>query len=150
MKNRPMPLSAKFWAKVDGTRGYWECWLWTGAKGGDGYGMHGVTEDGRRYTRQVHRLAYTLAVGEIPDGLTIDHLCRNRLCCNPNHLEVVSIRENILRGDGVAANNARKTHCPRGHEYTEENTYVYRKKRHCRECGRRKCARDYLRRVRES
>lgn len=66
--------------------------------------------------------------------MTLDHLCRNRLCVNPEHLEVVSRGENVLRGVGVTAENKRKTHCAHGHEFTTENTYRYGNKRHCRTC----------------
>jgi hypothetical protein len=80
-------------------------------------------------------VAYELAIGPIPEGLTIDHLCRNRGCVNPAHLEAVTNRTNLLRGDGIAALNARKTHCKRGHEFTPENTYVWREgTRACRAC----------------
>ncbi len=104
----------RFWARVnvhpDG------CWLWTGGiKGGTGYGSF----DGE----SVHRVAYELLRGPIPRGLEIDHLCRVRRCVNPGHLEPVTHRENGLRGVGVAAKHARKTHCLHGHEFTEANTY---------------------------
>jgi late competence protein required for DNA uptake (superfamily II DNA/RNA helicase) len=68
--------------------------------------------------------------------MQIDHLCRNRRCVNPDHLEVVTAQMNTLRGETLAAANAAKTQCDHGHEFTEENTYAYRGHRHCRECRR--------------
>ncbi len=114
------------------------CWVWTGSRRRDGYcnftTCHGR---GNRKTTMVHRASYEMFVGPIPSGLTLDHLCRNRACCNPEHLEPVTQRENILRGEGVAAANARKTHCPKGHPYDEENTrWSSAGKRSCRCCDR--------------
>lgn len=84
-----------------------------------------------------HRAFYEHFRGPIPEGLTIDHLCRVRRCVNPDHLEPVTRGENSLRGEGPAAQNARKTHCPRGHEYTPENTRVTPQgTRACRACAR--------------
>jgi hypothetical protein len=85
-----------------------------------------------------HRWAYEFLRAEIPEGLHIDHLCRNRACVNPWHLEPVTNRVNGLRGESVAAQHARKTHCIRGHEFTTENTYPIKngKGRGCRECSR--------------
>ncbi len=92
-----------------------DCWTWTGYVD-RGYGKIGV--GGRRgRVRRVHRLGWELLVGPVPDDLTLDHLCRNRACWNPDHLEPVTAEENNRRG--VQA----KTHCIHGHEYTEENTY---------------------------
>lgn len=82
----------------------------------------------------VHRIAYELAVGPIPVGLVIDHLCRNHSCINPEHLEPVTNVENVMRGESAWARNARKTHCKRGHEFTDENTIRRNGTRSCRQC----------------
>ena len=122
------------------------CWDWQGPVAPDGYGrmMVGSRTTGERRTALAHRLSWEEANGPIPAGLQLDHLCRNRRCVNPAHLEPVTQRENILRGTGTAAINARKTHCPAGHEYTPENTYTYRSGRDCKACaaakGRRRRA----------
>jgi hypothetical protein len=115
---RPAPLADRLWSKVVITPG---CWLFTGAKV-TGYGVlsRGPAGAGRI---QAHRAAWELLVGPIPEGLQIDHLCRVRNCVNPDHLEPVTPRENFLRGEGVSGKNARKTHCPQGHPYDEQNTY---------------------------
>lgn len=119
----------RFWSKVD--RGSDdECWEWT-ASGGHGYG---IFWRGDRNIR-AHRYAYEEAFGEIPDGKVLDHLCKNTLCVNPAHLEPVTSRENTMRGDTLAAENAAKTHCSRGHKFTDESTYVDKQgRRECREC----------------
>jgi hypothetical protein len=95
------------------------CWEWQGFKNERGYGS--ITVDGK--SKRTHKHFYETLVGPIPTGMVLDHLCRNRGCVNPDHLEVVTNKENILRGQGLAAKNAKKTHCPQGHEYTFENTY---------------------------
>ena len=124
----------RMWSRVRKTDA---CWVWLGCRVG-GYGQMGISDRKRVF---VHRLAYAQLVGPIPDGMTLDHLCRNRSCVRPDHLEAVTQRTNVLRGVGRSAVNARKTACPRGHAYTPENTRWSRKKRHCRECDRRaKCA----------
>lgn len=123
-------MSDEFWSQVSKSDG---CWEWRGPVSPDGYGR--TTVDGVRWF--THRYAYTVQRGEIPAGLVIDHLCRNRRCCNPDHLEPVTARENILRGVGVSALNAAKTHCGRGHLLDEANVYVPPKnptQRHCRAC----------------
>lgn len=102
------------------------CWQWTAGKMSHGYGMIAVG----RTMKYAHRVAYELLVGPIPDGLTIDHLCRNRACVNPEHLEAVTIQENVRRG-------CTKTHCLRGHVYDEVNTYTSKVgHRQCRVCAR--------------
>lgn len=102
------------------------CWIYTGPISQGGYGRLG-----KEYA---HRIMYEAIHGEIPPGLDIDHLCRNRRCCNPQHLEAVTRRENLLRGMGWTAINARKTHCKRGHEFTDENTRHDGRGRQCRAC----------------
>ncbi|MEU1600635.1 HNH endonuclease signature motif containing protein [Streptomyces sp. NPDC005708] len=94
--------------------------LWTGAKTPGGYGK--VHMGG--HTMPVHRVVYLISRGQIPDELVLDHRCRIRHCCNPACLVPVTHAENILRGEGPTAINARKTHCKNGHEFTPENTLI--------------------------
>lgn len=109
------------------------CWIFTGYVTPSGYGQFWF--EGRR-NEFAHRAAYTLFVGPIPEGLQLDHLCRNRACCNPDHLEPVTCRENLLRGEGVTAKAARVSTCPKGHPYSGGNLYLRPdgKGRGCREC----------------
>ena len=108
------------------------CWLWRGYIDPKGYGrFYWNKREGR-----AHRFSYETFIGPIPDGLTIDHLCRVRHCVWPDHLEAVSSRINILRGAGISARNARKTHCKRGHPLSGGNLYVNSGSRFCRECLR--------------
>lgn len=110
-------------------RGCWETDYRVGSKG---YAL--VQVDGQ--PRGVHRAAYDLLVGDCPVDQVADHLCRNRKCFNPDHLEPVTHRENLMRGDTAAARNAVKTHCDRGHEFDSDNTVMVNKGRHrrCRTC----------------
>lgn len=112
------------------------CWEWLGGRSVSGYGRFGLSDRGESKVA-AHRYSYERFVGPIPDGLTIDHLCRNIVCVNPAHLEAVSGRVNTLRGFAVSAINAAKTHCKNGHELTGANLYHWRgKQRQCKACGR--------------
>lgn len=117
------------------------CWRWTGSRNRYGYGHMKI--DKRR--KLVHRVLFELARGPIPERLEVDHLCRNRWCVNPEHMEPVTRRENILRGESFAANNARSTHCVAGHEWTPENTLSRPGGRNCRACRSRRNAEYYQR-----
>ena len=110
------------------------CWEWTGARS-NGYGN---VEVANRKRRGAHRVIYELLVGAVPDGLELDHLCRNRGCVRPDHLEPVTASENNRRGINVLARKwASRTHCEHGHEYTPENTHIgTRGQRICRACER--------------
>lgn len=121
----------RFWGRVHKTS---DCWNWTGAHSSYGYGVFHV--GAAKHRMFAHRVSYILEHGTIPDGLSLDHLCRNRSCVNPSHLEPVTSYENMRRGESTAARNARKTHCVHGHQFTTTNTYVYRGRRMCRECQR--------------
>lgn len=130
--------SIRFWGKVNFDGPLWNgtpCWVWTAGKN-RGYGR--TFWDGRH--QYAHRISYELLVGPIPDGLTIDHLCRNRACENPGHLEPVTMRVNWLRGNAPTTYYAIKTHCVKGHPFDEVNTYQAPGKLHraCRICRRRR------------
>lgn len=127
-----------------------QCWEWTGSKWSSGYGSFFVANR----KAAVHRVSYQINVGTIPEGLVIDHLCRNKSCVNPDHLEPVTSGENQRRGYeagreprglgltakgeriGGALTHLAKTHCPQGHPYSGDNLYLWRNQRHCKTCMR--------------
>lgn len=138
----------RFWAKVDKggpfpdasdplvTAPATPCWQWIAATH-HGYGVLTPSELRRGKTSVAHRIAYMEDVGDIPVGLQIDHLCRNRACVNPEHLEPVTQKVNQHRGGGWAGRHVRTTHCPAGHPYDEKHTQVDKiGRRKCRECHR--------------
>lgn len=112
---------ARFWSKVD-KNGPDGCWLWLGQirKTRQPYGSFWVPPK----NVPAHRFSYELAIGPIPDGLVLDHLCRNPSCVNPAHLEPVTTKENLMRGVGLPALNAQKTHCKYGHPLSGDNLII--------------------------
>lgn len=136
---RTTPAAERFAAKVDhngpislrrGAPG--RCWIWTAATNPKGYGVFHPTNN---VTALAHRWAYEQANGPIPAGLETDHLCRNRTCVRPSHLEAVTHTENVRRST-AGLHNRTKTTCPNGHPYNEANTYTTGGRRWCRTCRR--------------
>ena len=133
-------LMTKF-IPVDGS-----CWEWIGSRAHDGYGAFAL----RRKNKLAHRVVYEHFIGPIPSGMTIDHLCRNRNCVNPHHLEAVTNRVNTLRGIGLSAENAKKTSCVHGHPLSGENLALrvgrYGGYRKCKRCDADRQMRAYYER----
>lgn len=136
----------KAWKIIENTdTGHGGCWLWRGSKTRGGYGNISLRRGKNAYT---HRVVYEALKGEIPEGYSIDHVCMVRACVNPAHLEAVPLRVNILRGNGRAGLNVRKTHCLKGHELAGKNLGIQWSKagrpgRYCRECMRVRAAVAY-------
>lgn len=139
MGRPPRPVIERLMKNVTETvTGCWEYAKYSQPARTDGYRQIGVRlAEGQFRQVMAHRVAYEMLVGPIPDGMQLDHLCRNRCCVNPEHLEPVTCRENLMRGTGHAARNAAKTHCPQGHPYDDENTGFNKSGgRYCKTCNR--------------
>ncbi len=130
VKRHGRTLEERFFAFVD-TSGV--CWEWTGGPDHSGYGVFDDSMGGRY---RAHRWSWNHLVGQVPDGLVLDHLCRNKVCVNPDHLEPVTPAENTRRGYSPAAMNARKTACPQGHPYDAVVMVDGRERRKCSICNR--------------
>jgi len=129
----PETAEERFWVKVDASG---DCWEWTAGANALGYGTF-VPDSASKKKVKAHRFAWETLIGPIGKGLVIDHLCRNPRCVNPDHLEPVTQRMNIMRGYSRSVRNAKVTHCPRGHEYDEANTrFDPNGGRKCRACHR--------------
>ncbi len=136
----PIDPLLRFWGKVSPEPNT-GCWLWEAALDGKGYGVLSIPPRGRI---QAHRFSYVAHVGPIAEGLELDHICRVRCCVNPDHLEPVTHLENMRRSPVLGKwSRAHITHCPHGHEYTEENTYTWGNMRHCKQCNRERNLRKY-------
>lgn len=124
---RQPSVQERFWSKAETTpKG---CWEWQGNRSRLGYGRFHLNGE----SWMAHRIAYAIHVAEVPPHLTLDHLCRNRACVNPAHLEPTPQRVNVWRGVGPTADNHRKVTCPEGHTYNVR----YNGHRRCRECRRK-------------
>lgn len=131
MKPTLEQFKERFWRRVEKSPN--GCWEWLGKRNPKGYGKCQF----RNKELFAHRVSYAWAYGEIPSGKVIDHLCKNTRCVNPSHLEVVTQRENVLRGESVFAKRKKQTHCVHGHLLDGENLVVYKNgTRHCRACAR--------------
>lgn len=139
-------ISGRFWERVS-PEPMSGCWIWDGSATAAGYGT--LHANGR--PRSAHRVAYEMYRGRIPDGLELDHKCRNTFCVNPDHLDAVPHAVNVRRGHAGRATGRlqrAKTHCPGGHEYNARNTHIRANgERECSECTRIR-AREYQRRKR--
>jgi hypothetical protein len=147
--HRIIPLADRLWAKVDRNGpipahrpDLGPCWPWLGYIDPRGYATIGRGRAGEG-TMYVHRAAYSVTYGPIPDGLVIDHLCRNKGCCNPSHLEAVPQRINVLRGEGPSARAHLEGRCLKGHALTPENSFLWQNPKRpgeqmilCRVCRR--------------
>ena len=148
MKSKPLSIElvrgnanrARFLLKI-GAPDSNACWPWIGTIRPDGYGTFGINKGNKMWIKAAyaHRVAYVMLVGKLPNNRTLDHLCRNRACVNPAHLEPVTHKVNCLRGTSPFANNARKQFCPKGHPLSGPNLKIDKcktgAKRRCRICA---------------
>lgn len=143
--NTKTPVEKRFWAKVDKDGplfGDSPCWIWTACKQPNGYGKFGLNYK----TKLAHRVAYELLIGAIPEGMTVDHLCFNRACVNPLHMDICPMGVNTGRSPHTLSGmNIRKSHCVHGHEFTESNTRLYKGIRYCMTCTRSRWKAHYYR-----
>lgn len=123
---RKITREERFWGWVDKSD---NCWEWVGSKHSSGYGKFASVLLAHRYSYELHK-------GKIPEGLQIDHICFNKSCVNPEHLEAVTPRTNMLRAQFHYGTGAAKTECPQGHPYDENNTTYRNSRRHCKACAR--------------
>ena len=126
----------RFWSKVnkDAQGG---CWQWTGGVTSWGYGQFHILMNGKRTNHRAHRVCWFLEHGTLGQESVLDHICRNRLCVNPDHLRELSNAQNVLAGVGITAVNARKSSCKNGHPFDAENTRIRSGgDRRCRACER--------------
>jgi hypothetical protein len=126
------------------------CWIWQKSKEKAGYGRMSIYDNGKKFTKMAHRVAYEEFVGDIPKELQLDHLCKITSCINPEHLEPVTCKENLHRSSlkEMWLEKKQITHCPQGHEYTETNTLIKKNKwgndcRNCRKCHSERESRRY-------
>ena len=133
---KPRDPLERFESKIDRTA---TCWLWTDVPHANGYGLFAVKLNGRWKKVWAHRHSFELHKRPLRVGETVDHLCRNPLCVNPDHLDACNTGENSLRSPfTLQGSNARKTHCPQGHPYSGDNLFYDQGKRRCRICVRAK------------
>jgi hypothetical protein len=136
MSRTPVDPASRFVQKIEiSDEG---CWNWQAGLSHNGYGKFTVNGSDVR----AHRWSYSNFVGPIADGMTVDHLCNNRRCVNPDHLQTLTQTENVLaeHSESTARKNSLKTECPKGHPYTDENTYRYKNGRTCKTCATSKVA----------
>ena len=139
-----MRRATPFWLRVEIKR-LKDCWNWIGRVHQNGYGLYDSSI--RKSAVRAHRMAWMLSRGQIPDGKFVLHKCDNRRCCNPKHLFIGTLKDNMQDASkkgrvknnwpkGINHHNSKKTHCKHGHAFTEDNTRIYKERRVCKTCHR--------------